>query len=54
MPKDIIQTTIRLSKELWLKLRRLEEEGKIKSIHDGILRGIDLLLKKEIKKNARD
>jgi len=45
MTKEIIQTTVRLPKELWLKLRHMEEDGKIKSIHDGILKGIEWITK---------
>ena len=47
----IIQTTVRLPEKIWLQLRRLEEQGKIKSIHAAILKGLELianLLEKEI------
>ena len=40
MTKEIVQTTVRLPRELWLKLRKLEEQEKIKSIHEAILRGL--------------
>lgn len=43
--RDIIQTTVRLPRDLWLKLRRLQEEGKIKSIHDAILKGLEWIIR---------
>ena len=42
--KKIILTTVRLPKEIWLQLRRLQEEGKIKSIHAAILKGLEWLI----------
>lgn len=42
--KDIIQTTVRLPRALWIKLRRLQEEGKIKSIHEAILKGLEWII----------
>ena len=45
--KDVIQTTVRLPRQLWIKLRRLEEEGKIKSIHSAVLRGLEWIIGKE-------
>jgi len=44
--REIIRTTVRLPKEIWLQLRRLEEQGKIKSIHAAILKGLELIIKK--------
>ncbi len=44
MEKDIIQTTVRLPREVWLKLRRLQEQRKIKSIHAAILKGLEWLI----------
>lgn len=40
------QTTIRLPKSMWIQLRRLQEEGKIKSIHQACLDGLELIIKK--------
>jgi hypothetical protein len=47
MAEGIKQTTIRLPKELWVKLRRLQEEGKIQSIHQACLDGLELIIKKK-------
>ena len=44
--REIVQTTIRLPKTIWLQLRRLQEGGKIKSIHQVCLDGLDLIIKK--------
>jgi len=44
--EEIKQTTIRLPKSMWVKLRRLQEEGKIKSIHQACLDGLELIIKK--------
>ena len=46
MSKETKQTTIRLPKDMWVKLRRLQEEGKIKSIHQACLDGLELIIKK--------
>ena len=49
----IIQTTVRLPEKIWLQLRRLEEQGKIKSIHAAILKGLELIIK-EFKGNDKN
>lgn len=41
------QTTIRLPKTMWVKLRRLQEQGKIKSIHQAVLDGLELIINRE-------
>lgn len=48
MPKqeEIKTTTIRLPKSTWVKLRRLQEKGEIKSIHQACLDGLELIIKK--------
>ena len=50
--KEKFQTTVRLPREIWLQLRRLEEQGKIKSIHAAILKGLELIIK-EFKVNDK-
>ena len=40
------QITIRLPKDMWVKLRRLQEEEKIKSIHQACLDGLARIIKK--------
>lgn len=37
--------TIRIPIELWKKIRRLEEAGKIKSIQDATIRGLEWIVK---------
>ena len=44
--QEIKQTTIRLPIEMWVKLRRLQEEGKIKSIHQACLDGLEMIIEK--------
>ena len=44
--EEIKQTTIRLPKSMWVKLRRLQEKGEIKSIHQACLDGLELIIKK--------
>ena len=44
--QEIKQTTIRLPKEMWVQLRRLQEQGKIKSIHQACLDGLEMIIKK--------
>jgi hypothetical protein len=39
------QTSIRLPKDMWVKLRRLQEEGKIKSIHQACLDGLARIIR---------
>lgn len=39
-------TTIRIKKSMWVKLRRLQEKGEIKSIHQACLDGLELIIKK--------
>lgn len=45
--QEIKQTTIRLPKEMWVQLRRLQEQGKIKSIHQACLDGLQAIIQKE-------
>ncbi len=42
--------SIRIPRELWLALRRLEESGRIKSIVAGIREAIAEFIKQEVKK----
>lgn len=44
--EEIKVTTIRIPKTMWVKLRRLQEKGGIKSIHQACLDGLELILKK--------
>jgi hypothetical protein len=37
--------TVRIPIELWKKIRRLEEAGKIQSIQDAIMRGLEWITK---------
>lgn len=45
--------TIRLSHKLWVALRRMQEDGKVKSIQDAIMQGLDLLTEKARKEGKR-
>lgn len=47
MAGEIKQTTIRLPKETWVKLRRLQEGGKIQSIHQAVLDGLEIIINRE-------
>lgn len=51
--KEIVTTTIRLPRGLWIKLRRLQEEGKIESIHQACIDGLGVVVaqveEKEVK-----
>jgi len=38
--------TVRITHEMWLKLRRLQEERKIKSIQDAITKGLKMVIEK--------
>ena len=44
--EEIKTTTIRMPKSMWVKLRRLQEKGEIKSIHQAVLDGLQLIIKK--------
>ena len=44
-PADTKRMTARIPIELWKKIRRLEESGKIKSIQDAIIRGLEWIVK---------
>lgn len=44
--EEIKTTTIRIPKSMWIKLRRLQEKGGIKSIHQAVLDGLELIIKK--------
>jgi len=46
MSEEIKQTTIRLPKEMWVQLRRLQEQGEIKSIHQACLDGLQAIIDK--------
>ena len=37
--------TIRIPKDLWVKLRRMQEEDKIKSIQQACIDGLKLIIK---------
>lgn len=45
--KDVITNTIRIPREIWLKLRRMQEQGIIKSIQEGCVRALELFIRKE-------
>jgi len=38
--------TVRIPKTIWIKLRRLQEEDQIKSIHQACLDGLEMIIKK--------
>jgi len=42
--KDIIVTTIRIPRDLWLALRRLQETGAIESIQQAVIDGLRKLV----------
>ncbi|UCF84690.1 MAG: hypothetical protein JSV50_03410 [Desulfobacteraceae bacterium] len=37
--------TIRIPKSIWVKLRRLQEKDKIRSIHEACIEGLKLIIK---------
>jgi len=37
--------TVRIPIDLWKKIRRLEEAGKINSIQDAVIKGLEILTK---------
>ena len=46
---DMVQTeykilTIRIPLDLWKRLRRAQEDGKVRSIQDAAIRGMEILL----------
>ena len=43
MDKKITVTTVRIPRDIWLKLRRMQEEGTIVSINDAVIRGLVLI-----------
>lgn len=49
MHKEIITTTIRLHWALWAKLKQLIINGKIKSIHQAVLDGLEKIVKEKEK-----
>ncbi len=38
--------TIRIPYNIWIKLRRMQEEDKIKSIQEACIEGLELIIKK--------
>lgn len=44
--KDIITTTIRIPRSLWLALRRLEEQGKVDSIQQAAINSLWVLVER--------
>ena len=44
--QKVITTTIRIPYVIWIKLRRLQEVKKIKSIHQTALDGFEIIIKK--------
>ena len=44
--EEIKITSIRIPKTMWVKLRRLQEEGGIKSINQACIDGLNLIIKK--------
>lgn len=42
--EEIVTTTIRLPRDLWITLRRFEEEGKIDSIQQAVLSSLYLFV----------
>ena len=49
MPKKVI--TIRLDKDLWVKLRRMQEKGEIKSIQEAATKGFEWIIRSNHTKN---
>jgi len=47
MPKEQITMTVRLPRPIWLKLRRLQEDGAIVSINQAVIEGLELLIKRK-------
>jgi len=44
--EEIKTTTIRIPKTMWVKLRRLQEKGDVKSINQACIDGLELIIKK--------
>lgn len=44
--EEIKTTTLRIPRSMWVKIRRLQEKGEIKSIHQACLDGLELIIKK--------
>ncbi len=40
--------TIRIPKDIWVKLRRLQEKDKIKSIQEACVEGLKLIIKERV------
>lgn len=43
--QDIKTLTIRISHKLWIALRHMQEEGKIKSIQEAAIKGLEWITK---------
>lgn len=43
--EPIKQMTVRIPRDTWKQIRRLEESGVVRSINDAILIGLELLIK---------
>lgn len=46
MTEKVKTTTIRIPHDMWKKLRRLQEDEKIKSIHQACIEGLKHVIKK--------
>ncbi len=44
--EEVKVTTVRMPKTMWIKLRRLQEKGEIKSIHQACIDGLEVIIKK--------
>lgn len=47
--KDIT-TTVRIPHEMWRQIRRLQEEGKVGSIREAVIKGLTLFIGRNHKK----
>jgi hypothetical protein len=45
--KDVITTTIRMPRPLWRKLKTLIMDGKIKSLHQAFIDGVQKIIKEQ-------
>lgn len=45
MKPETHKIMIRLRRDLWIKLRRMEERRKIRSVNDGVNRSVEMFIK---------
>jgi hypothetical protein len=51
--KETIQISLRISRELWKRLKLLQIDGKIKSINQAAIEGLEIIADREEANNAQ-